>query len=56
MESLAEHAKDLQQYEGDFLSTLRGQRDGKALWRDIYFYVLGDPMKQKTNKIRTYIK
>lgn len=56
MLNLAEVADKLENYDGDFLSSLREKKTGKDLWSDVYFYVIGDPMKQKTNKLRTYIK
>ena len=56
MQSLQEVAETCPTCEGDFLSSIREPKSGKALWRDMYFYVLGDPMKNKTNKIRAYIQ
>lgn len=56
MDSLKESAEGLGHFKGDFLSTLKEEKDGKALWRDLYFYVIGDPMKDKANRVRRYIK
>ena len=53
---LHDFADSLERYDGDFLSTLKDQRTSKSLWADIYFYLIGDPMKTKDNKIRAYIK
>ncbi|CAI2375625.1 unnamed protein product [Moneuplotes crassus] len=56
MDSLKESAEGLGHFKGDFLSTLKEEKDSKALWRDLYFYVIGDPMKDKANRVRRYIK
>lgn len=54
--NLQEFEQSLSRYQGDFLSTFREPRSSKKMWNDLYFYVLGDPMKTKDNRIRTYIK
>ena len=56
MSDLQEFADSLERYEGDFLSTIKQPKSAKSLWADIYFYLIGDPMKTKDNKIRAYIK
>jgi hypothetical protein len=56
MLNVGEIPENVTTYDGDFLSTLREPKSAKALWADVYFYLIGDPMKQKNNKIRNYIK
>ena len=46
----------LDQYPDDFINTFKEQTTPKKLWNDLYFFVIGDPMKEKTNKVRSYIK
>lgn len=54
--SLEEIADGYNQTEGDFLSSLKEPKSAKGLWAEMYFYLIGDPMKQKDNKVRSYIK
>jgi hypothetical protein len=43
-----DYAKSLGSYQGDFLSTLNPEKSAKSYWNDLYFYLIADPMKQKT--------
>ena len=40
-------AETLGSYDGDFLSQLKKEGPQKSLWSQLYFYLIGDPMKTK---------
>jgi hypothetical protein len=56
MLTLEEAAEIEEHFNDEFSNYFKPQRTSNSLWADMYFYVLGDPMKQKDNKIRAYIK
>jgi hypothetical protein len=56
MLTLEEAAEIEEHFNDEFSNYFKPQRTSNSLWADMYFYVIGDPMKQKDNKIRAYIK
>jgi len=56
MLSLEEAATIDENWNDEFLESFKQPKTAKSLWGDMYFFLIGDPMKQKNNKIRDFIK
>lgn len=56
MLNLQQVAESVNDPGNGLLQQLKGSETSKSKWADLYFYLIGDPMQQKDNKVRTYIK